>query len=70
MDNSHKYGVFSATHCSVWFIYILENIIIQKWMKVVASDIYSKVRVTCILIDASDTETLEMGVSVQIPCTV
>lgn len=39
-------------------------------MKVVASDIYSKVRVTCILIDASDTETLEMGVSVQIPCAV
>lgn len=36
-------------------------------MKVVAGDIYSKVRVTYILIDASDTETLEMGVSVQIP---
>lgn len=29
-------------------------------MKVVVGDIYSKVRVTCILIDASDTETLEM----------
>lgn len=33
-------------------------------MKMVASDVYSKVRATCILMDASDTETLGMGVSV------
>lgn len=39
-------------------------------MKVVASDVYSKVRVICILMDASDMETLGMGVSVQIHCTV
>lgn len=39
-------------------------------MKVVASDVYSKVRVTCILMHTSDTETLWMGVSVWIPCTV
>lgn len=39
-------------------------------MKVIVSDVCRKVRITFILIDPSDTETLGMGVSVQISYTV